>query len=83
VLPNWAEDCALRTINGSYNMIQNIDNLAQLDNICYVYMDYNKILSVDALADCFNLVQVNVFGNDIDEVSKLTAHDIIVNYDPT
>ena len=29
------------------------------------------------------LVQVNVYGNDIDSVSKLTDHDIIVNYDPT
>jgi hypothetical protein len=46
-------------------------------------MDYNKLTSVDALADNHNLVQVNVFGNEIKDVSKLTAHDIIVNYDPT
>ncbi len=82
-LPDWQEGCALRTVNGSYNMLQSIDSMAILDKICYIYMDYNKLKSVDALADCYNLVQLNVFGNDIDEVSKLTAHDIIVNYDPT
>lgn len=82
-LPEWQEGCALRNINGSYNALQSIDSLAKLPNICYVYMDYNKLTTVDALADCYNLVQLNVFGNDIDEVSKLTEHDIIVNYDPT
>jgi len=82
-LPDWQEGCALRTINGSYNLLQSIDSLAKLDNICYIYMDYNKLQNVNALANCFNLVQLNVFGNDIDEVSELTAHDIIVNYDPT
>ena len=46
-------------------------------------MDYNKITSVDALADSYRLVQVNVYGNEISTVSALTAHDIIVNYDPT
>ena len=82
-IPVWGEGSALRNINGSYNLIQNIDSLAKVPNICYIYMDYNKIKNVDALADCFNLVQLNVFGNDIEEVAKLTEHDIIVNYDPT
>lgn len=82
-LPVWSDGCGLLTINGSYNILQNIDALATAKNITYIYMDYNKIKNVDALADCYNLVQLNVFGNDIDEVSKLTAHDIIVNYDPT
>ena len=46
-------------------------------------MDYNEITSVDALADCFHLVQVNVYGNEISDVSALLEHDIIVNFDPT
>ena len=46
-------------------------------------MDYNKLTSVEALAECYHLVQVNVYGNDIDEVSALTDDNIIVNYDPT
>ena len=49
----------------------------------HVYMDYNLITNIDSLADCFCLVQVNVFGNKIADVSKLREHDIIVNYDPT
>ena len=82
-LPDWQEGCILRTIDGSYNLLLSIDNLANLDQICYVYMDYNKLKSVDALADCYHLVQVNVYGNDINTVAALTEHDIIVNYDPT
>lgn len=82
-LPQWQEGCALRTIDGSYNKLKSIDSLASLSQISYVYMDYNELTSVDALADCYVLVQVNVYGNDIDTVSELTAHDIIVNYDPT
>lgn len=82
-LPDWQDGCVLRTIDGSYNMLVNIDNLAALDDICYVYMDYNKLTSVDALANCYMLVQVNVYGNEIDSVAALSEHDIIVNYDPT
>jgi hypothetical protein len=44
---------------------------------------YNELTNIDALADSYRLVQVNVYGNDIDTVAELTAHDIIVNYDPT
>lgn len=82
-LPDWQEGCTLRTIDGSYNMLLSIDNLSTLEQLSYVYMDYNKLTSVDALANNYRLVQVNVYGNDIDTVSALTEHDIIVNYDPT
>ena len=82
-MPDWQKDCMLRTVDGSYNQLQSIDSLAGLEQLCYVYMDYNKLTSVDALANNYRLVQVNVYGNDISTVSELTAHDIIVNYDPT
>ena len=39
--------------------------------------------TLSKLADCFHLVQVNVYGNEIPDVSALTEHDILVNYDPT
>ena len=39
--------------------------------------------NIDALENCFCLVQVNVFGNAIPDVSLLREKDIIVNYDPT
>ena len=29
------------------------------------------------------LVQVDIFGNQVPQVSALTAKDIVVNYDPT
>lgn len=82
-LPEWQDGCALRIIDGSYNSLPNIDNLAELAKLSHAYMDYNKITNVDVLANCYVLVQLNVYGNDIDTVAELTAHDIIVNYDPT
>lgn len=54
-----------------------------MDALTHVYMDYNLLTNIDALADNYCLVQVNVFGNEIEDVSALRQHDIIVNYDPT
>lgn len=82
-LPAWSEDCALQTIDGSYNALTSIDILKKMPALTHVYMDYNLLTNIDSLADCFCLVQINVFGNKIPDVSKLRDHDIIVNYDPT
>lgn len=82
-LPVWPDGCALQTIDGSYNQLTSIDILQKMKDLTYVYMDYNLLTSVDSLADAYCLVQVNVFGNQISDVSKLREHDIIVNYDPT
>lgn len=82
-LPQWTEGGALRTIDGSNNALESIDVLKNMEDLSYVYMDYNELKSVDAIADCFHLVLVNVYGNPIDDVSALTEHNIIVNYDPT
>ena len=82
-LPKWPSDAKLRVISGAHNVLTSIDVLAGMADLTYVSMDYNSLTSVNALADCANLVQVNVYGNDIDDVSALTAHNIIVNYDPT
>ncbi len=82
-LPDWPEGCALQTIDGSYNALTSIDGLSKMESLAYAYMDYNLLTNVDALADCFCLVQLNVFGNEIKDVSALREHDIIVNYDPT
>lgn len=82
-LPDWPEGSALVTVNGSYNQLTNIDVLKRMDNLTHVYMDYNLITNIDALANNYCLVQINVFGNEIEDVSKLREHDIIVNYDPT
>lgn len=81
-LPQWA-DGSLVSVNGSYNQLKNIDVLANLPGITYIYMDYNDISSVEALADCYYLVLVNIYGNPVTDAATLTAHSIIVNYDPT
>lgn len=47
-------------------------------------MDYNAdITSVDALASCHLLMQVNVYGTQVSEVSKLTDQGVLVSYNPT
>ena len=73
----------MQVIDGSHNTLENIDSIRSMADIGYVYMDYNNLTNVDALAECYHLVQVNVYGNEIPDVSALTEHDIIVNYDPT
>ena len=82
-LPQWSDDCALQTIDGSYNALTSIDSLSNLQSLTPVYMDNTLITDVNALENCLCLVQVNVFGNVIEDVSKLRDKDIIVNYDPT
>ena len=82
-LPAWPEGCALKTVDGSYNALTSIDGLKKMQQLSHVYMDYNLLTNIDALADCYCLVQINVFGNSIADVSQLRDHDIIVNYDPT
>ena len=63
-----------------------MESLAPLKNmhsLTHVLMDYNALTSVDDIANCFNLVQVNVYGNKIENVDALKEHEIIVNWDPT
>ena len=82
-LPDWPDGCALTSIDGSYNALADINVLSKMQSLTHVYMDYNLITNIDALAECYCMVQVNVFGNVIGDVSKLRDRDIIVNYDPT
>ena len=84
VLPAWSLDCALVTIDGSYNQISSVEELRDLYNLNRVNLDYNtEIESIDALEGCPALIQVDVYGTKVTEVSALTAHSIIVNFDPT
>ena len=82
-LPEFAEGCPLLTIDGSYNQLTSLDNLSVLQSLTHVYMDYNLLTDISELENCYCLVQINVFGNAIEEVSMLREKDIIVNYDPT
>ena len=81
-LPEWDVDCALVTIDGSYNNLGSITTLAGYKNLNEVLMDYNKLYYVNSLANCPKLIKVSVYGNEIEDVSALTKKDIIVNYTP-
>ncbi len=83
-LPAFPADCALVNVDGSHNLIVSLEPLAGLRNLNNVYMDYNsEISSVSPLAKCPKLVQVNIFGTAVTDVSELTAMSVVVNYDPT
>lgn len=83
-LPQWNKDCALVNIDGSYNSLDTLEPLGGLKNLNNVFMDYNKgVTSVKALANCPVLIQVNVYGTGVTQVSVLTEQSIVVNYDPT
>ena len=83
-LPQWPVDnCALRSIDGSYNELTSLKPLSGIDTLNFVNMDYNKITSVAPLAECNTLVQINIFGNQIKDPQTITETDIIMNYDPT
>lgn len=82
-LPSFPEGSALSVLDASHNEITSLYAIRNLKELTYVYLDYNKLTNIDFIADCYRLVMVNVYGNKIEDVSKLTAHNIIVNYDPT
>ena len=82
-LPAFDKSCMLVTITGSYNLLSSLDALGGLQMLNNVIMEYNEeISSVKALAKCPNLIQVNVFGTKVRDVSSLTDQSIIVNYNP-
>lgn len=83
-LPQWDKACALVRIDGSHNLLASLDPLSGLANLNNVYMDYNaEITSVDTLKECPMLIQVNIYGTKVTDVSSLVSQSVVVNYDPT
>ncbi len=91
-LPSWGVDCELVHLDGSYNKLKTLEPLAGMKHLNNVLVHYNPdITSVKPLADCPVLVQVNVYGTKVSDVSILTDPDegedkqsvIIVEHDPT
>ena len=83
-LPAWDKSCSLVTVDGSYNSITSLDPLSGLSQLNNVYMDYNENLqSVECLSSCPVLIQVNVYGTQVQNVKALTDMSVIVKYDPT
>jgi len=83
-LPQWNVDCALVNIDGSHNLLSSLEPLKGLKHLNNVFMDYNSgISSIASLTSCPVLIQVNVFGTKVTQVTALTSQGILVNYDPT
>ncbi len=82
-LPKWSKSCKLITVDGSYNKLSDLSALSGLLSLNNILMDYNaEIKSVAELANCPVLIQVNVYGTKVSDVSMLTEQSIIVNYNP-
>ena len=81
-LPAWSTECALVTVDGSNNLLEALDSLKGMQQLNNVFMDYNKLTSVEPLSECPRLMQVNVYGNEIEDVSMLTDMSVVVNYTP-
>jgi Leucine-rich repeat (LRR) protein len=81
-LPDFNSDCSLVLIDGSYNQLGTLMPLGGLKMLNIVTLDYNNIYWVDPLAKCYNLVRLDIFGNPVSDVSKLTEMGVIVNYSP-
>ena len=83
-LPKWPEG-SLILIDGTNNQVGSLEVLGKMQNLTYVYMDYNKIKNVDALGSCYRLMILNVYGNEIkntDKLEELAASGVLVNYNP-
>ena len=83
-LPAFEKECALITIDASYNNLKTLKGLSGLKNLNNVFLDYNeKITSIKALLDCERLIQVKVYGTKVEDVSVLLERNVVVEFDPT
>jgi Leucine-rich repeat (LRR) protein len=82
-LPKYKTGCALELISGEHNQLTSLGNLAGLEHLKFVYMDYNTgITSVNALVNCPVLEEVYVYGTKVKSVSALTEKGVYVVYSP-
>ncbi|MBQ7415522.1 MAG: leucine-rich repeat domain-containing protein [Oscillospiraceae bacterium] len=82
-LPEFSMDSPLIAIKGSNNNLSSLDELAGLESLNYIMMDFNAdISSVNALAGCYALIEVSVYGTKVREVNALTDMGVIVKYQP-
>ena len=82
-LPEFDDACPLIAIKGSNNKLSSLKELAGLNSLNYIIMDFNKdISSVKALSSCYALVEVSVYGTKVKDIGPLTDMDVIVKYSP-
>lgn len=82
-LPTFSKNCALVTIKGSENQLTSLKPLSSLGNLNYVIMDQNAgITSISCLANCYQLVEVSVYGTKVTDASALKDMNVIVKYAP-
>jgi len=85
VVPDFDETTSqLQQFSIDYNQVEDISGLKGLQQLNYVYADYNKIVDLMPLQENYTMVQVNVWDNPVtpESVAALQEFSIIVNYNP-
>ena len=83
-LPEFPEGHALGSLIISNNQLSTIENLAALEGLYYLDIDYNaEVDSLRPLLTNFNLMQVNCFGTKIAISPFPEDQGVIVNLDPS
>ena len=83
-LPAFSKDCPLVNLDASYNLLASVEQLAGMNALNTVNVDYNEAIeTLEPLDSCHVLIQVNAHGTKVTEVDFLTEKSIVVNYDPT
>lgn len=82
-LPAFSKTCGLVTIDGTQNQLTALDELQGLEKLNCVLMDYNPgITTITPLTHCTHLIEVNVYGTGVTEVSALLDMGVVVKYSP-
>lgn len=82
-LPEFSKDTPLVSITGTKNQLTSLKSLSDLLSLNYVNMEYNPgITSAKPLESCYSLIEVNVIGTAIQDVSALQTMGVIVLYVP-
>lgn len=83
-IPKFDASAKLQSLTMNYNLVTDVSGLSGLGALNYVRLDYNNVTDLSPLASCYNLVQVDAWGDPVSQssVEALQSHSIIVNYNP-
>ena len=81
-LPALAADTPLWRCDLSYNEIEDISPLADVDTLNFLNLDYNKVSSLKCLENSRLLMKLEVWNNPVsaEEVKALKDIGVVVHY---
>lgn len=80
-LPQFDKSCPLVTLNASHNLLTSMAELEGLNNLNYVYLDYNyDLASYEPIVKCYTLVELDVRFTSIHKADDLKIMGVLVRY---